>query len=235
MERKRPRLHIRHVVTAMIIDVWAEEPETHFLRSKKQSIRFACRQVYHLGRVILREDHKVSPAAKGSFDERAKSRSWELPAPNVHHFLKDFLLSRIHFITFCRSNSPDLTRSRGQSRDEMLDELRAKQRERAVCSTGKDYHKKPIGFMSGLAMKRDVGQASTRLREEETYAPRQVEHRQKMPDSEILLGRPESERDREKELLKQQLFEKYGNINPRAATKEPAPADPDETDRLRLG
>ena len=99
-------------------------------------------------------------------------------------------------------------------------ELRAKQRERAVCSlrlsvasnysrhwvvalsfqlrtgTGKDYHKKPIGqagiiflqsadnmdfagwfapgFMSGLAMKRDVGQASTRLREEETYAPRQA-------------------------------------------------------------
>lgn len=30
------------------------------------------------------------------------------------------------------------------------------------------------GFMSGLAMKRDVGQASTRLREEETYAPRQA-------------------------------------------------------------
>ena len=28
--------------------------------------------------------------------------------------------------------------------------------------------------MSGLAMKRDVGQASTRLREEETYAPRQA-------------------------------------------------------------
>mmetsp|Transcript_53442 Transcript_53442/g.116682 ORF Transcript_53442/g.116682 Transcript_53442/m.116682 type:complete len:85 (+) Transcript_53442:1-255(+) len=84
-------------------------------------------------------------------------------------------------------------------------------------------------------MKRDVGQASTRLREEETYAPRQVEHRQKMPDSEMLLGRPESERDREKELLKQQLFEKYGNINPRAATKEQPPADPEETDRLRLG
>ena len=62
----------------------------------------------------------------------------------------------------------------------------------------------------------------------------QVEHRQKMPDSDMLLGRPESElhpqrgfhgrlpvtfgktwrdqfwlrRDREKELLKQQLFEK---------------------------
>lgn len=174
-------------------------------------------EVYHLGRVILREDPRKVTAAKAS-DERAKSRS---RSPKRE--------------ALGRSSSPDLTRSRGQSRDEMLDELRAKQRERAVCSTGKDYHKKPIGFMSGLAMKRDVGQASTRLREEETYAPRQVEHRQKMPDSDMLLGRPESERDREKELLKQQLFEKYGNINPRAATKEQPPADPEETDRLRLG
>lgn len=169
-------------------------------------------EVFHLGKVILRED----PSRKG--EERAKSRSRSPKRDPLG-----------------RTTSPDLTRSRGQSREEMLDELRAKQRERAVCSTGKDYARKPIGFMSGLAMKRDVGQASTRLREEETYAPRQVEHRQKMPDSEMLLGRPESERDREKELLKQQLFEKYGNINPRVATKEQPPADPEESDRLRLG
>jgi len=169
-------------------------------------------EVFHLGKVILRED----PNRKG--EERAKSRSRSPKRDPLG-----------------RTTSPDLTRSRGQSREEMLDELRAKQRERAVCSTGKDYARKPIGFMSGLAMKRDVGQASTRLREEETYAPRQVEHRQKMPDSEMLLGRPESERDREKELLKQQLFEKYGNINPRVVPKEQPPADPEESDRLRLG
>lgn len=169
-------------------------------------------EVFHLGRVILQEDTRKTS------NERAKSRS---RSPKRE--------------ALGRSNSPDLSRSRGQSLDEMLEELRAKQRERAVCSTGKDYARKPIGFMSGLAMKRDVGQASTRLREEETYAPRQVEHRKQMSESEMLLGRPESERDREKELLKQQLFEKYGNINPRAAAKEQKPADPEESERVRLG
>merc|ERR1712137_467200 len=76
-----------------------------------------------------------------------------------------------------RGRSPDWSRTRGKSEEEMLQDLRARQRERAVCSSGKDYARKPIGFMSGLALKRDVGVASTRLREEETYAPRQVEHR----------------------------------------------------------
>mmetsp|Transcript_45015 Transcript_45015/g.100723 ORF Transcript_45015/g.100723 Transcript_45015/m.100723 type:complete len:87 (+) Transcript_45015:3-263(+) len=86
-------------------------------------------------------------------------------------------------------------------------------------------------------MKRDVGQASTRLREEETYAPRQVEHRKQMAD-ESILGRPESERDREQQLLKQQLFEKYGNINPRTSVKEqqqPVDMDIEDASRLRLG
>ncbi|CAJ1446858.1 unnamed protein product, partial [Effrenium voratum] len=173
-------------------------------------------EVYHLGRVILRAKAAPIPVAEPESEERDRSRS---RSPKREG----------------RSGSPDLTRNRGQSLDEMLEELRAKQRERAVCSTGKDYARKPIGFMSGLAMKRDVGQASTRLREEETYAPRQVEHRKQMAE-ELNLGRPETERDREQQLLKQQLFEKYGNINPRAVTKEQQPADFEEDSaRLRLG
>eukprot|EP00439_Symbiodinium_sp_Y106_P063014 s1072_g9.t1 len=172
-------------------------------------------EVYHLGRVILRDEPKKPP-------ERARSRS---RSPKREAGAGP------------RSGSPDLTRSRGQSLEEMLEELRTKQRERAVCSTGKDYARKPIGFMSGLAMKRDVGQASTRLREEETYAPRQVEHRKQMAD-ESILGRPETERDREQQLLKQQLFEKYGNINPRTNAKEqqqPADMDIEDASVLRLG
>ncbi|CAE7695859.1 SRL1, partial [Symbiodinium pilosum] len=171
-------------------------------------------EVYPLGRVILREDPK-------KLAERARSRSRSPKRDPAGP----------------RSHSPDLTRNRGQSIEEMLEELRAKQRERAVCSTGKDYHRKPIGFMSGLAMKRDVGQASTRLREEETYAPRQVEHRKQIAD-ESILSRPETERDREQQLLKQQLFEKYGNINPRTTAKEqqqPADMDIEDASVLRLG
>merc|ERR1712060_181616 len=83
-----------------------------------------------------------------------------------------------------RANSPDWSTNRGKSQDDMVQELRAVQREKAVCSSGKDYSRKPIGFMSGLALKRDVGSAATRLREEETYAPKQVEHRKKMTEEE---------------------------------------------------
>eukprot|EP00971_Amphidinium_carterae_P191082 3792152-Amphidinium_carterae.1 len=66
-----------------------------------------------------------------------------------------------------RGRSPDWSRHKGKTDKEMLEDLRARQRDRAVCSIGKDYHRKPIGFMSGLALKRDLGAQSTRLREED--------------------------------------------------------------------
>merc|ERR1719382_1239785 len=117
-------------------------------------------ETHHLGKVILRDDRR--PGAQPAPRKRSRSRS---RSPR-------------------RAHSPDWTRHRGKTQDEMVQELRARQRERAVCSTGKDYARKPIGFMSGLALRRDVGVASTRLREEETYAPRQVEHRKQMTEEE---------------------------------------------------
>merc|ERR1711972_696012 len=114
-----------------------------------------------------------------------------------------------------RANSPDWTTHRGKSQDEMVQELRAAQRERAVCSSGKDYARKPIGFMSGLASKRDMGVAATRLREEETYAPRQVDHRHKVTEEERITNeirnRSRTEQDQEQQQRMQQLFEKYGS------------------------
>merc|ERR1712078_326366 len=118
-----------------------------------------------------------------------------------------------------RGRSPDWSRHKGKSDVELVQDLRAKQRERAVCSTGKDYARKPIGFMSGLATKRDVGVASSRLREEETYAPRQVEKRKQLTEEEEMERRKEErarlEMDRELQLRQQQLFEKYGTNNPK--------------------
>lgn len=122
-------------------------------------------ETHNLGKVILREDRRRP------LRDRSRSRS-----PRRNH-------------------SPDWSRHRGQSQDQLVQELRARQRERAVCSTGKDYARKPIGFMSGLALKRDMGVASTRLREEETYAPRQVEHR-KMFTEEDEMERRKEERAR---------------------------------------
>lgn len=116
-------------------------------------------ELFHLGKVILRDD-----AARKEGSKRGTSHS------------------RSRSPRGGRSHSPDLTRSRGKSMEEVLQELRSRQRERAVCSTGKEYAKKPIGFMSGLALKRDMGLQATRLREEETYAPKQVEHRKQMTE-----------------------------------------------------
>merc|ERR1712100_85546 len=118
-----------------------------------------------------------------------------------------------------RGRSPDWSRHKGKSDAELVQDLRARQRERAVCSSGKDYARKPIGFMSGLALKRDVGIASSRLREEETYAPRQVEKRKQLTEEEEMELRKQErarlEADRELQLRQQQLFEKYGTNNPK--------------------
>eukprot|EP00933_Yihiella_yeosuensis_P028459 TRINITY_DN22292_c0_g1_i2.p1 TRINITY_DN22292_c0_g1~~TRINITY_DN22292_c0_g1_i2.p1 ORF type:complete len:730 (+),score=196.09 TRINITY_DN22292_c0_g1_i2:271-2190(+) len=150
-------------------------------------------EVFHLGKVILREESGARrPSGRGR--SRSRSRSPRLGAAAA-------------------GGDGDLSRNRGKSLNEMLQELRDKQRERAVCSTGKDYARKPIGFMSGLALKRDMGIASARLREEETYAPRQVEHLKQMTEAELMdRAKKEGELDREKQARMQQLFEKYGNV-----------------------
>merc|ERR1712228_454884 len=139
-----------------------------------------------------------------------------------------------------RGQSPDLTRSQGKSIEDMVKDLRDRQRERAVCSSGKDYARKPIGFMSGLALKRDMGVASTRLREEETYAPRQIEHRKQMTEEDQEERRKEErlrlEGDTEHNQRMQQLYQKYGGS---AQAKQAAGGDAgDEVEApetLRLG
>jgi len=174
--------------------------------------------VQHLGKVILRDERRSRRTARS----RSRSRS-----PRQ------------------RAKSPEWTHERGKSQAELLQELRTKQRERAVCSSGKDYARKPIGFMSGLALKRDVGVASTRLREEETYAPRQVEHRRQMTEEDMMERQKEENdrryQDREKNMHMQQLFEKYGVTKEQkssGATGKEAekPADTiEEPEVLRLG
>lgn len=153
-------------------------------------------ELQHLGKVILLDRR----GARGRSRSRSRGR-------------------------MARDSSPDWTRHRGKSQAEMVQELRARQRERAVCSSGKDYARKPIGFMSGLALKRDIGVASTRLREEETYAPRQVEHRKQMTEEEEMERRKEEReklfQDHEKRQLMQQIYEKYGMTHPPPKPKEP--------------
>lgn len=168
-------------------------------------------EVHHLGKIILREGRS------GTSRGRSRSRS-----PR-------------------RGHSPDLTRHAGKSLDEMVQDLRNRQKERAVCSSGKDYARKPIGFMSGLALKRDMGVASTRLREEETYAPRQIEHRKQMTEEDEQELRKEErlrlEGDRDYQSKMQMLYEKYGSANKAAAKQQESmgTASEDAQEVLRLG
>merc|ERR1711972_663286 len=114
-----------------------------------------------------------------------------------------------------RSRSPggsriDWSRYKGRSDKELVDEMRSRDREKAVCSTGKDYARKPVGYKAACALPREQGNASYKLMEEETFVPISRPNRQRTPspEREGAFGKRQSV---EHQARMQQLFEKYGN------------------------
>merc|ERR1719221_324553 len=71
-----------------------------------------------------------------------------------------------------RGRTTDWSRDKGRSDKELVDELRSKDRDRAVCSSGKDYARKPIGYKAACALPSEMGTASARLMEEDTFVSR---------------------------------------------------------------
>merc|ERR1719473_2329999 len=67
-----------------------------------------------------------------------------------------------------RGGRVDLSRSRGKSLEELKELYKEKDRDKALA-VGKDYARRPVGYKSALAQKREVGTASARLIEEETF------------------------------------------------------------------
>lgn len=130
-----------------------------------------------------------------------------------------------------RSRSPkDWSRHKGRSTKELVDELRSRDREKAVCS-GKDYARKPVGYKAACALPRDQGAASYRLMEEETFVPvrRTRSRRSPSPETESFGKRPSLEH----QARMQQLFEKYGAARP--SDDRPRQDEVDHADHLRLG
>lgn len=169
----------------------------------------------HIGRVVLRgpqdRDHVFEPS-------RSRSRS----------------RSRGHSR---RGHSPDWSRSKGKSDTDLVEELRERAREEAVCSNRKDYAKRPPRFDAGLALKREHGTAEGRLIEEETYiAPERPQNRRRQQEDEEQLAlqkrrRTEEEDARQKKL--KDIFEKYGQ---QKSTHGAARSnDVDGPDTMRLG
>merc|ERR1712113_1220874 len=72
--------------------------------------------------------------------------------------------------TRSRSRSPhiDWAREKGRSDAALVDDMRSRDRDKAVAS-GKDYARKPMGVKQACALPREQGAASHRLMEEETY------------------------------------------------------------------
>jgi len=133
-----------------------------------------------------------------------------------------------------RSRSPhvDWCRDKGRSDKDLIDEMRSREREKAVCSTGKDYARKPVGYKAACALPREQGAASYRLMEEETFVPmsRQKRPRTPSPESQHYGRRPSAEH----QARMQQLFEKYSTSKSSAEDRRQDDGV-DRPDMLRLG
>eukprot|EP00747_Dinoflagellata_sp_TGD_P191303 gnl/TRDRNA2_/TRDRNA2_54485_c1_seq1.p1 gnl/TRDRNA2_/TRDRNA2_54485_c1~~gnl/TRDRNA2_/TRDRNA2_54485_c1_seq1.p1 ORF type:complete len:658 (+),score=143.33 gnl/TRDRNA2_/TRDRNA2_54485_c1_seq1:25-1974(+) len=128
----------------------------------------------------------------------------------------------------------DWSRSKGRSDKELVDELRSKARESAVCSSGKDYARKPVGYKAACALPREQGAASYRLMEEETFVPmnRGAKRRSPTPEREMPFGkRPSAEH----QANMQKLFEKYSTTESSKGSRGGKYDDVDKIDTMRLG
>mmetsp|Transcript_31670 Transcript_31670/g.64052 ORF Transcript_31670/g.64052 Transcript_31670/m.64052 type:complete len:116 (+) Transcript_31670:52-399(+) len=115
--------------------------------------------------------------------------------------------------------------------------MRRAERERAVCSSGQAYSKRPSTFDKGLATPREgQGVASRKLLEEETYVKANSQ-RQNSPQPQRAERDAKKRPSLEHQERMRQLFEKYGNVQDKKSKRDPERSDYniDEPDKLRLG
>lgn len=178
----------------------------------KASVRLkdGSERVVHLGRVVL-TDRRFCPGhhSGGGASSSARGSS--------------------------RSRSPgrtDWAREKGRSDGELVDELRSRERERAVCATGKDYARRPIGYKHACAMSQELGSASARLAEDETTVviSRRATEGRRSPSPR---GQVRNKQSAEHQARMQQLFEKYGMA--KGAETMGRVSDVEGPDFVRLG
>lgn len=163
-------------------------------------------EVVHLGKVILTDRRYAGYSGSGKHGRnRSRSRS---------------------------RDKTDWARDKGRPDRELVDELRSRDREKAVCSSGKEYARKPLGYKASCALPREQGQASYRLMEEETFVPmKQVRRRSPSPSQKEQEFRKAPSAEHQARM--QQLFEKYGMAKTSEASG--SRADIDSPDVFRFG
>lgn len=129
-----------------------------------------------------------------------------------------------------RSGEVDWSTEKGRSDKELVEEMRAKDRDKAVCSSGKDYARKPLGYKAACALPREQGQASYKLMEEETFISVKKRARTPSPDRQNFKQQKVSD---EHKARMQQIFEKYGNQKSNEAKGSSSGLD--NSDVMRLG
>merc|ERR1711976_134275 len=100
---------------------------------------------------------------------------------------------------------------KGKSASELLEEHRKREQDRAVCSSGKDYTRRPVGFQVALPM--EQGNASKGLVQDESYKDKSERRssnrgdRSRSPDRDRN-SRSSREQSIEYQARMRQLFEK---------------------------
>lgn len=168
--------------------------------------------VVHAGKVVVRE---ASP-------ERGRSRSRSRGRGKQQE----------------RDGSPtDWSRHKGRSDAELVEELRERAREDAVCGDRRGYAKRLPRFEVGLAMNREKGGAEQKLIEEETFIHPSQRRRKDLntaghEDFQVP-GMQRSEEDDEHQRRLKDIFEKYGQTKTSGASKDLN--DIEGPDTMRLG
>merc|ERR1712087_328525 len=132
-----------------------------------------------------------------------------------------------------RTSAEDWSRMKGRTDKELLDDMRSRERDRAVCSSGKDYARKPIGYKAACALAREQGKASYRLMEDETFVPTQRPGRTRTPSPQRE-GAFGKRQDSEHQARMQQIYEKYGSTKTAEAGGSVRSDEVDRAERMRL-
>lgn len=127
----------------------------------------------------------------------------------------------------------DWTRDKGESLETLVEAMRAAERDKAVCTSGKDYARKPVGYKAACALAREQGKASHRLMEEETFVRQSKPTRLPSPER-VDMGKMRAP-TQEEIAQKQKIFEKYVLQNTASGSASRSNSEVEGPDTLRFG
>eukprot|EP00927_Polykrikos_kofoidii_P083929 TRINITY_DN8720_c1_g1_i1.p1 TRINITY_DN8720_c1_g1~~TRINITY_DN8720_c1_g1_i1.p1 ORF type:complete len:685 (-),score=145.24 TRINITY_DN8720_c1_g1_i1:138-2096(-) len=162
-------------------------------------------EAVHIGKVILTDSRHQSLQGYHRARRRSRSRS---------------------------SSGVDWARHKGKTGVELVEELRRREQDRAVCTSGKEYARRPVSFKVALPM--EQGSASHKLAQDETYVqPSKRSEARDRSRSPEWGSRRDREQSEEYKARMKQVFEKYST--PKGQEESRQSKDIEGPDTLRLG